>query len=87
MDIGKVCPNCGKRDWKEETIFTTINPNGEFVKGYGHRSVASNIGRKDYYCIACGWKDGGNPVIVDMEGNIIGKIEVKEQGGGSARVV
>lgn len=46
--------------------FRTLNPNGEYVKGYGHAIVQKQetVGLH-YYCVSCGWQEGGNPIIVD----------------------
>lgn len=69
------CPYCHHDDlwivaWE---MFEPINPNGEFVEGYGHSTVLKKTGSK-WKCAGCGWQEGGSPVILDRDGNVIGKI-------------
>lgn len=66
----KPCPNCGYKYWKRVERFKTINTNGEFVEGYGHTYLSVSNGY-DYYCVSCGYLEGGNPVVIDLNGNYL----------------
>ena len=57
MKIGKNCPHCNLDDWREEPIFEVLNPNGEFVEGYGCTLVSIQTGT-DYHCQRCNYKLG-----------------------------
>ncbi len=63
------CPHCGNNNWRDERIEKSIlvNPNGEYVEGYGHMPVTKivPVGWR-YWCTACGWLEGGNPTIIRM---------------------
>ncbi len=61
------CPNCGYNDWRETRISKWLNPNGEYVQGYGHAPVFVQDGSL-WHCVGCGWQEGGNPVIIDIVG-------------------
>lgn len=62
------CPHCGGVGrWRHEreAIFALLNPNGEYVEGYGHNPVSYPTDHKDVYtCGGCGWRWGGNPTVI-----------------------
>lgn len=57
------CPHCQVINWRESTVTRLLNPNGEYVQGYGHAQVWVPAGL-EYWCNGCGWKWGGNPTII-----------------------
>ena len=61
------CPHCNSNNWRAQPILGLVNPNGEFVVGYGHSQVYKQI-ETEFYCNGCGWKEGGNPTIINMDG-------------------
>ena len=60
------CPHCNFNEWRKEPIFKLINPNGEFVEGYGHDPVYITSGYK-YICVNCGWLEGGNSTRINID--------------------
>ena len=74
MKKNKNCPVCNSDSWKEEIQWNLVNPNGEYVIRYGH-SLVFTVDEKIDVCCACGYRENGNPVIVDVFGNHVGKIK------------
>jgi len=54
------CPHCKASDWSIVSVFDIINPNGEYVEGYGCTPVSIQIGF-EYMCKVCHYRIG-NPV-------------------------
>jgi len=59
------CPHCTNNNWREIPVYTPINPNGEYVEGYGHTTVLRQS-NSNWICNACGWQEGGNPIIIKL---------------------
>lgn len=57
IKLDEECPHCKRDDWKEEPVFKLLNPNGEFVEGYGCAPVMIQVDTR-YRCCSCGYKLG-----------------------------
>lgn len=72
----EVCPNCGCKRTQliHEQQSKQINPNGEYVEGYGHAPVIVPTDEYKTRCKGCGWREGHNQTKIDLDGNILGTI-------------
>lgn len=64
---GPHCGKCGSVYVSEMPLTegVVINPNGEFVEGYGYATVIKQkVVGKYLQCQSCGWREGGNPTII-----------------------
>jgi len=63
------CPHCYKDDWEKIPLFKTINPNREYVEGYGCDFVRIQSGN-EYRCRGCHYRYGDairripNPLLI-----------------------
>ena len=57
MKLTKSCPYCDRDDWDEQPVFTTLNPNGEYVEGYGCVMVMIQTA-SEYFCRGCHYQLG-----------------------------
>lgn len=60
------CPHCGYNDWAEFPKLELVNPNAEYVQGYGHAPVFRSFA-VGYRCVSCGAVEGGNPEVIDLD--------------------
>lgn len=82
----KVCPNCKcKNSAKTPNMLIhkrqskQINPNGEYVEGYGHTPVIVPTNEYRTRCGGCGWREGHNQIKIDIEGNVLGTIGEEDE--------
>lgn len=70
------CPSCGGTNWRNDRRFKTINPNGEYVEGYGHSFVSVSI---DFWvCGSCGWYEGASLKHINLKGEeVVPLVEAK----------
>ena len=69
-DKPKKCPSCGGTDLEDVGRYRVVNPNGEFVEGYGHAFVQVRSG-SSWRCRSCGWYEGANLKRVNLKGEEI----------------
>jgi hypothetical protein len=73
MERNVLCPVCHKDSWYPILGSELINPNGEYVLGYGHSPVMKSV-INNYCCVSCNYHTDGNLDVLDREGNYMGKI-------------
>lgn len=67
---GPRCPHCDSIYYVKNPILERrlVNPNGEYVEGYGHAFVIKQKVIGAYYsCAACGWDSRKSEVIITRE--------------------
>jgi len=64
-----ICENCKTGQYKEvdESYFEAVNPNGEFVHGYGQTVVSIQKHRTIIQCPICGHKKGQKILNLDIK--------------------
>lgn len=62
-----ICPSCGGEMY-DAGKYRVVNPNGEFVEGYGHARVMVKSG-ESWTCRHCGWYDGASLKHITLDGN------------------
>lgn len=67
---GPRCPHCQSTHYTERPLLEgqVVNPNGEYVEGYGHALVIKQKSVGVYYsCASCGWDSRGSDVVITRE--------------------
>ena len=58
-----------------------LNPNGEYVQGYGTAFVMKPVdtGEVHVYCTRCGYEECKNVVVLDRDGNFVEEIKCQTE--------
>ena len=74
------CPSCGGTNLEDVGIYRVVNPNGEYVEGYGHAFVQVRAG-SSWRCNGCGWYEGASLKRVSLkEEEIHGRFVAADNG-------